>query len=64
MMGEGEYALGIEPGNCYVEGRVDARNKGILEYLKPGEVRNFKIDVEILDGGAEIDRIMDEISKF
>jgi hypothetical protein len=64
QMGEGEYVLGIEPGNCYVEGRLDAKRKGVLEYLNPGEIRKFKIDVEILEGSSDLERVQNEISKF
>lgn len=62
QLGEGEYVLGIEPGNCYVGGREDAKNKGVLEYLEPGEARRFELKVEILEGAADIDRIKHEIS--
>lgn len=62
QMGEGEYVVGIEPCNCLVGGREDAKNKGVLEYLDPGEVREFEIEVEILDGAADISRIKHEIS--
>ena len=64
QMGEGEYALGLEPGNCYVEGRLDARNKGILETLDPGERRMFKLEIEIIQGEAGMERIRDEIARF
>lgn len=39
MMGEGEYVLGIEPGNAYPDGRDVIRGQGKLEHLKPGEQR-------------------------
>jgi hypothetical protein len=64
QMGEGEYALALEPCNCYVEGRLDAKNKGVLEMLNPGETRSFKLDVEILQGKPEIERIKEEITGF
>lgn len=50
QMGEGEYVMGMEPCNCYVGGRVDPRNNGILEYLEPGEIKNFTIAIELLNG--------------
>jgi hypothetical protein len=55
-MGEGEYVLGIEPCNCYAGGRADSKSKGVLEYLEPGEIREFKLELEILDGKDEIKR--------
>ncbi len=39
MMGEYDYALGLEPGNCLPTGRDDMRAKGMLEFLEPGETR-------------------------
>lgn len=35
------YALGIEPGNCPGLGRVNARRRGLLQWLEPGEARSF-----------------------
>lgn len=43
MMGEYEYVLGLEPGNCLPDGRNVMREKGILELLEPGEERSFEI---------------------
>ncbi|MCI5779778.1 MAG: aldose 1-epimerase family protein [Lentisphaeria bacterium] len=37
QMGQGEYVLGLEPGNCVPEGQVSNREKGLLKYLAPGE---------------------------
>lgn len=54
QMGEGEYVLGIEPCNCAVEGRAKARREGTLEFIKPGEVRKFNLEIEILEGMERI----------
>ncbi|WP_054954677.1 aldose 1-epimerase family protein [Paenibacillus dakarensis] len=62
QMGEGEYVLGIEPSNCFVGGREDARKTGVLDELEPGEVRAFEIEAEILEGAGDIRRIKDEIA--
>ena len=35
-MGEYEYVMGLEPGNCLPDGRNMMREKGILEFLAPG----------------------------
>ena len=37
MMGEQEYVLGLEPGNCLPDGRDVMREKGMLAFLAPGE---------------------------
>jgi hypothetical protein len=48
MMGEAEYVIGLEPGNCHVEGRQ--KEKEIfksLQYLEPGEIKKSGIEFEI-----------------
>ncbi len=49
MMGEHEYVLGIEPGNCTPEGRDVMRSKGILETIKPEEERVFRLKFEFTE---------------
>jgi hypothetical protein len=61
--GEGEYVLGIEPGNCFVQGRKNSRERGVLEYIDPGEVRCFELEVELVEGKAELNRIRSEMVK-
>ena len=55
MMGQGDYVLGIEPGNAPVMSRVELREKGLLPTLEPGEVREITLDVTVLDGRSDID---------
>jgi len=62
QMGQGDYVLGMEPCNCYAGGRIDPLNKGKLEILKPGDIRKFNIEVEILDGMENIQRLVQEIT--
>jgi len=47
MMGEGIYVVGMEPGNCLVKGRDKERKEGRLQFLKPGEIRKYRIEVGI-----------------
>ena len=54
QMGEGAYVLGLEPCNCYVGGRTDPRNKNIVEYLEPGETREYNIEITLVNGVGEI----------
>lgn len=54
MLNEGEYVLGIEPGNTYPTGRANAEANGNLDMLQPGETRYVDISIEILDGAEEI----------
>jgi hypothetical protein len=44
QMGQGAYALGVEPTNTSaMEGRADARAKGVLVELEPGESKKYQI---------------------
>ncbi len=47
MMRAGFYAVGIEPGNCHVEGRVRERERGTLQIIAPHETRTFSLEVEV-----------------
>jgi len=64
QMGEGEYVMGMEPCNCYVGGRTDPRNEGILEYLEPGEIRNFDLTIEVLSGMDQINAMVSKINNL
>jgi hypothetical protein len=45
MMGEGLYAVGVEPANCRVGGRHEERENGTLQFLKPLETRRYTIEI-------------------
>lgn len=64
QMGEGEYVLGMEPANCLVGGRAEARKNGTLEYIEPGEVKNFELEIEIVSGETAIDELVRKIEKL
>ena len=50
MPGAGTYVLGLEPSNCFVEGRAAERAKGTLVNLAPGEKKNYFLELEISAG--------------
>jgi hypothetical protein len=53
MMGEGQYAVGIEPcTNGF--GREQVAAAGEMIWLEPGERREYDLEVGILDGSADI----------
>jgi hypothetical protein len=64
QMGEGEYVMGMEPGNCFVGGRLDPLNKEHIQYLEPGEIRNFDININFLDNMDEIESFTKKISEL
>jgi len=47
QMGEGDYTCGLEPATGKPEGRAAARERGELQYIEPGEQREFNIEVEV-----------------
>lgn len=49
MMGEYDYVMGLEPGNCTPDGRAAIREKGLLEFLQPGEERVMKLRFEAFE---------------
>lgn len=47
MMGKGQYALGLEPGNCTPEGRDVLRKNGKLFFLAPGEEKTQTLTIKL-----------------
>lgn len=43
LMEAGEYALGLEPGNCLPTGRAENREAGRLKFIDPGETLVYGI---------------------
>jgi hypothetical protein len=62
MMGEGEYVMGLEPGNCLPEGRKTLCERGELETLAPGESRSFRVEAAFATDSGGIERIAREIA--
>ncbi len=49
MMGVRDYALGLECGNCYPDGRDVMRRKGLLKFLGPGEKQVYQVKISMLE---------------
>lgn len=43
QMGQGEYVLGLEPGNCVPENQLNNAAKNLLKYIAPGEKISHKV---------------------
>jgi hypothetical protein len=54
MMGQGTYVVGYEPANCWVEGRAKERERGTLQYLQPGETREYHLEIGVLPSADAI----------
>jgi hypothetical protein len=60
MMGEGQYAVGIEPcTNTF--GRAIARERGQIITLQPGEKRVYDLEIGVLDGAAAIEQFRQRV---
>ena len=64
MLGEQFYVVGLEPANCLVLGRAKEREWRTLQFLKPGETREFMLEVGILEGREEIRKFKEKVSKI
>ena len=45
MMGEREYVLGLEPGNCFASGREDSFARDDVDLLEPGATKTFEVSL-------------------
>jgi hypothetical protein len=59
----GTYVTGIEPGNASMLGRAWNRKHGVLQHIEPGEVREFHLEIGVLDGEEEISRFEQEVER-
>jgi hypothetical protein len=64
MMGQGDYVVGMEPGNCVPEGRASARNRGVLKILQPGEKVKIDLEIGVLANNSEIKTFKDRLKKI
>jgi galactose mutarotase-like enzyme len=49
MTAANHFVLGLEPANCNTRGREHERNKGTLQFLEPGERREFSVELRVLE---------------
>jgi len=60
MTGQGTYVVGMEPSNCTCS-RAEMREKGLLEFIGPGEKRTFTLEIGVIEGTDEITAFKDYI---
>jgi hypothetical protein len=64
MLGEGTYVVGIEPCTNRTAGRLDARERGELIVLGPGESRQYDLELGALTTEGEIDAFTNRVSSL
>ena len=57
MMGVKDYVMGLEPGNCYPDGRDMMREKGLLQMLAPGEKKTYGVRLTMLENEAQFEAL-------
>ncbi len=55
MMGEGAYAVALEPGTNRAAPRSELRENGEIVELAAGETRSYELELGVLDGASAID---------
>jgi galactose mutarotase-like enzyme len=60
MLGERDYVMGLEPGNCHPDGRDVMRKEGNLTVLQPGQEISYEVSIEMVDGKEEWEKIKGE----
>jgi hypothetical protein len=56
MLGEGTYVVGLEPSTNRAAGRLDARARGELIELEPGERRAYDLELGVLVGEQALEQ--------
>jgi hypothetical protein len=54
MTGANHFVLGLEPANCRILGRNAERQRGTLQMLSPGERREFRLELSVLEGTEQV----------
>ena len=64
MMGEDTYGVALEPGTNRDAGRWDAKERGELGYVEPGESRTYDLEIGALDGRRSIESFATRIDRL
>ncbi len=58
MIGEGEYVVGLEPGNSVPTGRAANREAGTLPMIAPGEVITIDYEIGVVESEDELKDVL------
>jgi galactose mutarotase-like enzyme len=61
MLAQGDYVVGLEPATCWAEPRSKARERGELNFIRPGEVVEHYLEVAVCTSAAEVDNLKKRI---
>lgn len=57
MMGVKDYVMGLEPGNCYPDGRRHDAAKRAFAMLAPGEKKTYGVRLTMLENEAQFEAL-------
>jgi len=63
-MASGDYAVGIEPSNCYPEGKINQKEINKLCVIESFKKLNFDIEIGVLDSEEEIESFSKTLMEF
>jgi hypothetical protein len=63
-LAEGNYIVALEPSTNRSAGRLDARQRGELVELDPGEQRSYDLELGVLQGTAALDQFAARIKRL
>lgn len=63
-LGAGEYVMGLEVSNSFLDGRDKERAQGRLPFIEPGETKKYCFELGIVDGDAEMSALKAEIAGY
>lgn len=61
MLGQGVYTVALEPANCWMEPRAEARKRGELKFLAPGEVANHRLEIGVCTSEEELQKLEERV---
>jgi len=64
MNAQGAYVVGMEPANCWVEGRAKERERGTLHYIEPGGREHYESEIGVLRSREEIEKLEEKIAQI
>lgn len=64
MVCEGQYILGLEPGNATSQGVLKESELGHVKYLEPWESRTYRFNIRIFEGNNELSQIRERTKRL
>jgi hypothetical protein len=63
-MSSGDYALGLQPTNCYAQGRAYETKMNHLKYIEPFEKIICELKITVIDGEIERKKFLERLKEY